>query len=578
MTPVYLKDAIHPFGLMFLALLIAWIYTIIPNYSVWVYVFIKQELWSIFGIALYAEFTLLCMPDISVNAYLSLYAAGIMLPMVIRIASYIGNHFDDEPIQLFSSIIGLPVVILLAGWHSFAHPKPADISYTESQQQPFYWKYIEVTHHTASQDDINPRYFDLFNSALTVAEDTELTKDKPEDLSNGRKLWREIHALDGREPSFSMSMQMMMSPSLAVNPIVFSSEVQQQQQQQQQTAMPMPRIYSGDAHSDSTSSIPPLSTSLTSQKTTHSSSLYLTMVEIIPRFYYIKHNISLGYVTGGNRRQFAFIALFFFAFNSYYYLLMYFVDLLRKDSDNTDFFLVAFRFLSFVLGASFFRFLLKRAGLALDRNKIGSTSIFFIAEFAGLMFFYSFYRILFESVDSWGMFASFQAIHLAFEWILYPLRASKWLYPYLIYIQDHPNLPIARNLFIPYQTNCQDWLEFIALDFGVRVVVMISSAVSMSILLLTVQTVSWVSSDLQGSLDRCWRAIVYIIVAALMEAGNAWIMNHLFFAKNRADVIQKTVQIFRDDRFAILSVIFAVNLLINPIYVFTKDNSYHYHP
>ena len=50
--------------------------------------------------------------------------------------------------------------------------------------------------------------------------------------------------------------------------------------------------------------------------------------------------------------------------------------------------------------------------------------MFFVGEYLCLMFYYTFYRVLFESIPDWGTFFALEACHLFFEWICYPLRAS----------------------------------------------------------------------------------------------------------------------------------------------------------
>jgi hypothetical protein len=118
--------------------------------------------------------------------------------------------------------------------------------------------------------------------------------------------------------------------------------------------------------------------------------------------------------------------------------------------------------------------------------------MFFVAEYIGLMFYYCFYRVLFESINSWSLFLIFQLIHLASEWILYPLRGSQMMLPILNLIQYY--IPFLN--FVPEGTDYFDWLNFIALDFGVRLVVMISTAVAVLILVLTIDFCPWIHNSL----------------------------------------------------------------------------------
>jgi hypothetical protein len=45
-----------------------------------------------------------------------------------------------------------------------------------------------------------------------------------------------------------------------------------------------------------------------------------------------------------------------------------------------------------------------------------------------LLFYFTFYRVLFESINSWVTFFACQVLHVCSEWVLYPLRASQLFY------------------------------------------------------------------------------------------------------------------------------------------------------
>lgn len=543
-----------PFALMLVALCFAVVYAFIPNDNVWVYILVKQELWSVFGIAMYAEMTQLCLPDIPASLYLGLYAVGTVLPLVVRSAAYLTNTGNDPSIQLFCTIIGLPFAVLFNGLYVYYHPRPASPG-TDPGRQPAYWKCVEVTSPTP-EEAVDGRYYDMFNCALSAV------PDQGQPVSKGRRLWMDVQSIDSLRPSLAHQLVEIG----AMNPLQLTD----------QSLCSLPANSTITGGTSSTTHIQPADITVG----VHSKPWPSALLTVLPRYYYLSHGISLGIVTGSNLHQYAHLVLFFLCFNGYFYFLIYFVRIFKNDSDNnanTSTVRLAVHFALFIAGSSSIRFLLKREGMALDRNKVGSTSIFFIAEFAGLMFFYSFYRLIFESVDSWSVFIVLQVIHLAFEWLTYPLRASKLLYPYLMYLQEHPRLPWLRNAFVPFNTDFRDWLDFISLDFGVRIVVMTSTAVAIIILLTIVQFSSWIDSSLQEHHTRSYvRSMEFIMVAAVLELANAWLMNEMFFAKNHADVLRQTEHVFQDQRFAVMTVIIATNLLINPIYAFTKDNEYHY--
>jgi hypothetical protein len=61
-------------------------------------------------------------------------------------------------------------------------------------------------------------------------------------------------------------------------------------------------------------------------------------------------------------------------------------------------------FLLYVIVCTFLRVIIKRLGMECDKLKMNTTSMFFIAEFFCLMYYYLFYRVLFESIPDWGTF------------------------------------------------------------------------------------------------------------------------------------------------------------------------------
>lgn len=61
----------YPFIYLSISLLIAVVYAVIPNNNIWVFILLKQELWSVFGVAVYAELTILSIPDFSINYNIS---------------------------------------------------------------------------------------------------------------------------------------------------------------------------------------------------------------------------------------------------------------------------------------------------------------------------------------------------------------------------------------------------------------------------------------------------------------------------------------------------------------------------
>jgi hypothetical protein len=100
-----------------------------------------------------------------------------------------------------------------------------------------------------------------------------------------------------------------------------------------------------------------------------------------------------------------------------YTFLCYFTVYFRNNTHTIRqrIYLVIF----YIIAITMFRYILKTIGMYCDRYKHGTISLFFIGEVYGLMYYYTFYRVLFESVRSIPEFIIFQVLHLTSEWILY---------------------------------------------------------------------------------------------------------------------------------------------------------------
>jgi hypothetical protein len=74
-----------------------------------------------------------------------------------------------------------------------------------------------------------------------------------------------------------------------------------------------------------------------------------------------------------------------------------------KSNSQAGWFEVEY-FFFFIAGSTILRTILKRTSLFFDQLKIGSISMFFIAEFIGVTYYY---RVLFNSIRSWSLFFFF---------------------------------------------------------------------------------------------------------------------------------------------------------------------------
>lgn len=69
--------------------------------------------------------------------------------------------------------------------------------------------------------------------------------------------------------------------------------------------------------------------------------------------------------------------------------------------------------------------LLRAVGYLVDWKKTGGASYYFLGDLIALLNYYTFYRTLFSTVESGWTFAAVQALHVAHEWLAYPLRSTQ---------------------------------------------------------------------------------------------------------------------------------------------------------
>jgi hypothetical protein len=274
-----------------------------------------------------------------------------------------------------------------------------------------------------------------------------------------------------------------------------------------------------------------------------------------------------GIVCVDRRRQAWLVAAFNVLFNVYYYFLIFFTEYFRDHSISNYARVCLFVF--YIAVGTVFRTTMKRLGLLIDRGKSQTTSMFFVGEVMCLLFYYTFYRVLFESISSWPEFFFFQAVHLFSEWMLYPIRASRAIFERVRWLEDRLDL---NGAFLSNGLNHKDWLCFIALDFGVRCCVMVATGLGIGLLLVVIAYTPWITNSLKQDPPQLRQSIVFIFLAVLLEIVNAVAMNYMFFSKNGMDVISKVSRCFAQLRFSFVACILAANLFMNPMYAFTTNN------
>jgi hypothetical protein len=196
--------------------------------------------------------------------------------------------------------------------------------------------------------------------------------------------------------------------------------------------------------------------------------------------------------------------------------------------------------------------------------------MYFIGEVMGLLYYYTFYRVLFESIHSVSEFALLQMVHLTSEWVLYVGRSSTFYYQWtdrLIVQSCLQSCFDNHNQRLSYR----NWQEFIALDFGIRCSIFVSTGYGILLLLVTIQFVPWVSATnaLHRDIAGFRYTVVFLLLAVVFELINAFIMVKYFFLPRQLDVTRMTRHCYSLKYFCLVSMLIASTLFINPVYAFT---------
>ncbi len=286
----------------------------------------------------------------------------------------------------------------------------------------------------------------------------------------------------------------------------------------------------------------------------------------LPRFWdhdYYLANSKLRRPDANRRYMWLFAVLFVFVCCIDYTFLCYFTNYFRHNDNARRIGL----FIVYIFVTTIFRFMLKSLGMSCDRKKNVTVSLYFVGEVYGLMFYYTFYRVLFESIKSIPEFAVFQFLHLASEWLLYVVRATEWYYNWTEWIGQKYFSSFLSTQRLPHR----HWQRFMALDFGIRCIVFVMTAVGIMLLITTIQYVPYLNrtNDLAEHLISYESTIVFIAAALGMELINAFCISNLYFKRLQLDVREETVHCFALRDFSLLALIACTTLFINPVFAFT---------
>ena len=282
--------------------------------------------------------------------------------------------------------------------------------------------------------------------------------------------------------------------------------------------------------------------------------------------YYFVRQVPV--VLGSRKRLWLFGSLCSCMLAAQYSFLIFYAGLFRSLSQNgcSDGTLIGLFFV-YVIVCTIFRVIIKRTGMECDKLKMNTASMFFLAEFFCLCFYYNFYRGLFESIPNWPTFLALEACHLFFEWVNYPLRASEGFNKAVADLCQNQSIDkrirvVLEGMFFPYGLDIVDWQYFVALDFGIRCFVIVESGITFVVEILSVSYLPWVKNALAQDSSSMKFIMEMMVVSVAMETVNALIINHLFFRNKNLNVLRVVIDCFQDNRFAFGSTMKCATLIM----------------
>jgi len=264
-----------------------------------------------------------------------------------------------------------------------------------------------------------------------------------------------------------------------------------------------------------------------------------------------------------------FISVWFSVYAALEYFTFHFTDAPASEKP--------FWYAAFIAINLLYKAVLKGLGIIIDAGKSGTYSLFFYAELMILIYYYSFYRVLFDSlggsVQRYLVFIGVQVLHVLHEWVFYPLRATQTYYKwyrsavkgigeYKSTLLDALFAPLSQKLVFSYK----DWASFVTLDYGLRV----SVAVFTSITYVTYYTFlryGWNRYHFKYYYDvddsTYLNFVLFMICSSLIEIINTWVMEVYFLKPRRLRMTSRLTRLFTNRSFRIASSLLLGTLFCN---------------
>jgi hypothetical protein len=507
----------------FTAFVFAWIYTMIPSNNYYIFFVVKGQVWNVLATSCFTELFSVTIPDINDEIYILVYLIGwIMCPLFFGLSK--GASFQNTRFDAVITTIPYLACVVGFGYNVCMYPKSADQLRRQNRLLPEESKDPDQNQNNRSASGNSGYRHNLFQSMFAAT--------------------RGSMAIRGTSVSIA--------PNFPINPMM--------------------TVYTG---SDIERAVNPSRDDNKTNPEKPHDKLFPQWVHqcfhrdyffFLPKFWpwYQFHHISKLPPNIDRRFLWILISLLVYFFTQDYVFLVLFTYRFREMDQTIE---STFKlFVLYITVTTCFRIVIKFLGLQLDKYRNKTVSLYFIGEVMGLLYYYTFYRVLFESVRSIGEFIVLLSVHLVSEWILYVARSS------LIYYQltdafSQRCLKCLGNQRLTYEA----WQEFIALDFGIRCSIFVSTGYGILLLLVTIQFVPWVgaTNGLKSNLVGFRYTAVFLLLSCVFELINATLMVKYYFLPRGLNVLRMTRHCYSLRYFCLVSMLIASTLFINPVYALT---------
>jgi len=299
------------------------------------------------------------------------------------------------------------------------------------------------------------------------------------------------------------------------------------------------------------------------------------LVFVVVPYYLFAERYPDSLTQPGSRASYAVLVVLFWILD--YTVLISFLHYVQAHQSESNqqmkFALVG----SFMATSQITKFIGKRLGVLIDRTKTGTFSIYFSLEFTCTLFYYTFYRTLFDSIHSPFEFVGLVAMHTVQEWTLNVFLASQYAFNiYRSLYEAMHGCPWMQQLLSswlpPGCASLRDMQSYSATEVGMNSSASVFASLGF-VIIICMTNYGWSKQQLMlpaalSSINEHAMVLnlVYIVAATVAEAVSTSMMQYFFFRKHNLSIMvwsQRTLD-QPGTFFNVLCVSFC--LLINVIY------------